>query len=88
MSQQACRWKWCRQTYPTVVELLSHVSQEHVRNTEFCSLRDIPMHMRAEEGTGDSMSGMTVNAASYVLSGTQDHGGFLYLRPASFAYLP
>ncbi|KAJ7684007.1 hypothetical protein B0H17DRAFT_1073243 [Mycena rosella] len=60
MSQYSvCRWNWCRNTYPTVSELLQHVQEAHVQTTKPCCLRDIPLHIRAEEGWGESMSGMT-----------------------------
>ncbi|KAJ7178976.1 hypothetical protein C8R46DRAFT_1345427 [Mycena filopes] len=56
-SSVQCRWKWCSNTFPTIRELLEHV-REHVRETEPCSIRDIPLNIRAEEGFGESMSGM------------------------------
>ncbi|KAJ7781070.1 hypothetical protein B0H16DRAFT_606669 [Mycena metata] len=56
-SPSQCRWKWCSKTCLSVPELLEHV-REHVRQAEPCYIRDIALNIRAEEGLGDSLSGM------------------------------
>ncbi|KAJ7044511.1 hypothetical protein C8F04DRAFT_588874 [Mycena alexandri] len=66
-SPPQCRWKWCSNTYRSVPELLEHV-REHVRQAEPCYIRDIPLNIRAEEGLGDSVSGM-----GYSQSLSQNH---------------
>ncbi|KAJ6539524.1 hypothetical protein B0H19DRAFT_363256 [Mycena capillaripes] len=58
-----CRWNWCTVVAPTAVDLLEHV-REHVRRTRACYVRDIPLHIRAEEGVGDSISGITIGSGS------------------------
>ncbi|KAF7352635.1 hypothetical protein MVEN_01229200 [Mycena venus] len=58
-----CRWKWCRNTYPTVVDLLEHV-REHVRQTEPVYFRDLALHRRAEDGFGSSLSVITMGSGS------------------------
>ncbi|KAJ7638934.1 hypothetical protein FB45DRAFT_1023682 [Roridomyces roridus] len=64
--EHACRWNWCRSTFPTTADLLDHVRLHHVQTTQFYHLCEISMLIRAEEGTGQSMSGFTVS------SGQQD----------------
>ncbi|KAJ7228496.1 hypothetical protein GGX14DRAFT_613155 [Mycena pura] len=63
-SDLQCRWHWCRNTYPSTLELLEHV-RDHVRHTLPCYVRDIPVLVRAEEGIGESMSGLTMNFNGY-----------------------
>ncbi|KAK7061907.1 hypothetical protein R3P38DRAFT_2832236, partial [Favolaschia claudopus] len=53
-----CRWNWCRNTFSNVVDLLEHV-RDHVNQTEPCLVKDIPLLIRAEDGVGESLSGIT-----------------------------
>ncbi|KAJ7284151.1 hypothetical protein C8J57DRAFT_1499125 [Mycena rebaudengoi] len=53
-----CRWEWCRNAYPTLLDLREHVLKDHIQVSEAVYLRDIPMLIRAEEGIGESISGM------------------------------
>ncbi|KAJ7240318.1 hypothetical protein B0H12DRAFT_55598 [Mycena haematopus] len=59
-----CRWNWCRDTYPTVADLLAHV-REHVRQTKSCRVSEIPELRRIEDGVGESLSGITMGFGSY-----------------------
>ncbi|KAJ7129489.1 hypothetical protein C8R44DRAFT_872751 [Mycena epipterygia] len=68
-----CRWGWCRDAFATVPELLAHVRHDHVQKTVPCPLWEIPMLIRAEEGEGESMSGITIGFQSYSQSGAQDN---------------
>ncbi|KAJ7094605.1 hypothetical protein B0H15DRAFT_129960 [Mycena belliarum] len=86
MSQHSdfqCRWKWCRDTYDSQNELLVHV-RKHVRETEPCSLRDVSLHIRAEEGLGESLSGMTViYGSSNPIANPEPNSSSLPSPPAS-----
>ncbi|KAJ7904694.1 hypothetical protein B0H14DRAFT_3851081 [Mycena olivaceomarginata] len=62
-SNLQCRWNWCRSTYSTIGDLLEHV-REHVRQTEPCSVRDIPLLVRTEDGVGESLSVITMGFGS------------------------
>ncbi|KAF7355473.1 DUF676 domain-containing protein [Mycena sanguinolenta] len=59
-----CQWNWCRNTYPTVGDLLAHV-REHVRQTKPCHVRDLPDLRRIEDGIGESLSGIAIAFSSY-----------------------
>ncbi|KAJ7180284.1 hypothetical protein C8R43DRAFT_1229876 [Mycena crocata] len=85
MSQglEQCRWDWCRNAYPTLLELLEHVRHDHVLKAQPVYKRDIPMLIRAEEGTGDSMSGMTMSFGNYSNSDPQHHSQEPVLNPSS-----
>ncbi|KAJ7368484.1 hypothetical protein DFH08DRAFT_928639 [Mycena albidolilacea] len=62
-SNLQCRWNWCRSTYSTIGDLLEHV-REHVHQTEPCSVRDIPLLVRTEDGVGESLSVITMGFGS------------------------
>ncbi|KAJ6628815.1 hypothetical protein B0H10DRAFT_100362 [Mycena sp. CBHHK59/15] len=55
----SCRWDWCRNTYSTIFELIDHVTQDHVRTAVPCRLGDLSALLRAEEGIGGSISGLS-----------------------------
>jgi hypothetical protein len=61
----------------TAVELLDHV-REHVRQTPPCFVRDIPLLVRAEEGIGESMSGIAMTTDSGSSQSVPNHCGYLF----------
>ncbi|KAJ7929954.1 hypothetical protein B0H13DRAFT_908665 [Mycena leptocephala] len=71
-SNLQCRWRWCSMELATAVELLDHV-REHVRQTPPCFVRDIPLLVRAEEGIGESMSGIAMTTDSGSSQSVQNH---------------
>ncbi|KAF9534706.1 hypothetical protein CPB83DRAFT_210791 [Crepidotus variabilis] len=54
-SRHDCRWDFCRLTFLNRDLLYNHILAEHIRRAIPVRRRDIPLHIRAEEGLGQSL---------------------------------
>lgn len=58
-SLAVCRWLWCKESFSTHNQLVEHVLNEHVAKAVPIKLKDLPLELRAQDGT--NFQGMSCN---------------------------